>query len=358
MRREVTQEPRERCAGHGVGCERGRGGEGRGGRGMVSQVRLNEAQVHTCLQPMRGLAMPYRVHRGARVEAAGLRGGAPGVLDAVARPGCGGRGHPKTAPARRRQKPHRVAVGFPGLAERREERRWQGPRAIVGACATASLDDHPCASNSRDRQGGAFLQSEAPGVERAQTDAIPREPYALAYGVSFLHTEESRELALLRRPHEGQGRPGLVEGLFVEERDPAQRHRAGAVGGVLDMREGEDVLTSFFFCHVLRGCVRVFGALPHGPDIHLLGPLRHPSALETLNHPLAPWGQGSPSCTGGVMDGDVQEGESLYAVWHILQDWLGRRVGKKTARSASFNNALQLTARSLRFFVASASGSS
>ena len=29
------------------------------------------------------------------------------------------------------------------------------------------------------------------------------------------------------------------------------------------------------------------------------------------------------------MEGAVQEGESLYAVWQILQDWLGRRVGKK-----------------------------
>jgi len=28
----------------------------------------------------------------------------------------------------------------------------------------------------------------------------------------------------------------------------------------------------------------VFGELPHGPDRHLLGPLRHPSELESLDH--------------------------------------------------------------------------
>ena len=108
------------------------------------------------------------------MDAAGLQGGAKGVLDAVARHGCGCRGHPETAPARSRKKPHRVAVGFPVLAEQREDLRWQGHIAVLGAFATAHMDDHPCAINIRDLQVGAFLQSEATGIESAQTDAITR----------------------------------------------------------------------------------------------------------------------------------------------------------------------------------------
>ena len=45
--------------------------------------------------------------------------------------------------------------------------------------------------------------------------------------------------------------------------------------------------TSFCFCHVRRGVVRVFGALPNGPDRPLLGVLRHPAELESLDHPWA-----------------------------------------------------------------------
>ena len=58
MRREVTHEPSERCVGQGVGCARERGVEGRGGRGMVAQVRLDEAQGHTSLKQRRGIALP------------------------------------------------------------------------------------------------------------------------------------------------------------------------------------------------------------------------------------------------------------------------------------------------------------
>ena len=86
----------------------------------MSQVVLDEAKIHPRFKQVRGPRVAERVHRGALVDTACLQGSAKGVLHTVARHGCGGRGHPQPAPARRGKKPHRVAMGCPVVAEQHE----------------------------------------------------------------------------------------------------------------------------------------------------------------------------------------------------------------------------------------------
>ena len=140
----------------------------------MSQVVLDETEMHPRFKQVRGPRVAERVHRGALVDAAGLQGSAKGALYAVARHGCGGCGHPKTAPARSRKKPHGVAMGCPGVAEQCEGLLGQGDIAVLRAFAIAHVDDHPGTINIGDLQVGAFLESQATGINGTQADAIPR----------------------------------------------------------------------------------------------------------------------------------------------------------------------------------------
>jgi hypothetical protein len=141
---------------------------------VVPQVVLDEAEIHPRFKQVRGPRVAECVHRGALVEAVCLQGSAKGVLYAVARHGGRGCGHPKTAPARSRKKPHGVAMGWPGVAESFEGLLGQGDIAILRAFAIAHVDDHPGTINIGDLQVGAFLESQATGIDGTQADAIAR----------------------------------------------------------------------------------------------------------------------------------------------------------------------------------------
>src|SRR5207253_5242298 len=109
-------------AGHGFTGRRGGGRsevrvEGRRSRGVVSQIVLDEAEIHPSFQQMRGIAVAQRVDGGSLMAPAGCEGRAKGVLDTITGHGSGGCSHAEAAPARRRKEPERMAVGAPVLAE-------------------------------------------------------------------------------------------------------------------------------------------------------------------------------------------------------------------------------------------------
>jgi hypothetical protein len=121
-------------------------------------------------------------------------------------------------------------------------------------------------------------------------------------GAYFVDTEDNRQLLLPRCADKGEGGPFPLERVLIEELDATERNRTRATGGVLDVFEVEKVLTQFFLRHVLRGLVIVFGQLPYGPDIALLGSRGQASELEILDHTLAQWGHGNTSCTYRGLD--------------------------------------------------------
>jgi hypothetical protein len=194
----------------------------------MAQGVLEEAKKHARFEPRCGPRVAPRVHRGALVEATGPQGGSQGILHAVTRHGCGGRGHAQTAPARRWNKPHRVAGGFPGLAEHREGLLWQRHRAVLRPGAIAHVHEPAGTSNVGHLQGGAFLEPQTTGIDGAQAGAGARQPHTLEERVPFLQAEDDGERVLLGWPHEGQGSPFPCERMCVEEREAAECHGAGA----------------------------------------------------------------------------------------------------------------------------------
>ncbi len=124
----------------------------------MSEVVLHETESDTRFEQRRGPRVAQRRHGGACVDAAGPQGSAQGILHAMARQRGGSGGHAQTTAARRGKKPHRVAVGFPVLAEQREELLGQRHRAILRPCASADVDDHPGTIHSGHLQVGAFLK--------------------------------------------------------------------------------------------------------------------------------------------------------------------------------------------------------
>jgi hypothetical protein len=137
--------------------------DGGRGRRVVAHILREEAQVHASLEQMGGPRVASRVHRGTLVEAAGLERGTQGILPAVARHRRRGWGHPDPTTARRRQKPHRVAVGWPVLAEPLPRLGGQGPIARLGALATAHVDAQAGTLNVGHVQVGALWQAPATG---------------------------------------------------------------------------------------------------------------------------------------------------------------------------------------------------
>ena len=115
---------------------------------------MNETEIDTRVEQMRGPRVAQRMHGGAFVDAAGPQGS----LHAIARHGGGGGGHSQTTPARRGKKPYRVAVGFPVVAEQCEGLLGQRHIAVLRPFATAHVDAHPGTINIGHLQVGAFLK--------------------------------------------------------------------------------------------------------------------------------------------------------------------------------------------------------
>jgi hypothetical protein len=155
---ELFQEAIDGFGGDGFGLDSQVGRERGGSRRGVSEVVLPETEIDTRFAQMRCLRVAQRRHGGACVDATGPPGSAQGILHAMARHGGGGCGHSQTTPARRGKKPHRVAVGFPVLAEQCEGLLGQRHIAVLRPFALAYVDDRPGTITIGHLQVGAFLK--------------------------------------------------------------------------------------------------------------------------------------------------------------------------------------------------------
>lgn len=203
---------------------------------------------------------------------------------------------PQPAPARRREQPHRMAVGGPIRAEEYEGRLGQRPIAVLGPFATPHVDKHAGTLNIGHLEVGAFLQAQPTGIDGTQTGAVARQPDTLEDSAHFLHTQDDRELLLPWGTDKGEGRPFPFEGRLVEELDAAEGNGTGRAGVVFDVLDIQERVPELFLSHLGRRLVVMFGQLAHGPDIHLLGPLRQTAELKVFDHPLTQWGHGDTSC--------------------------------------------------------------
>jgi hypothetical protein len=116
-RSEGCHEFREGMTCHGVGFDGERRIHGGGGRCVVPQRGLDEAQIDAGLQQRRGLAVSQGVDGGTLRDPTVLEGGPEGILHTVSGHGGRGGGHANAPTAWRGQEPQGMAMGFPILAE-------------------------------------------------------------------------------------------------------------------------------------------------------------------------------------------------------------------------------------------------
>jgi hypothetical protein len=269
----------ERSACHGVGFEGQRGGAGRGGWGMVPPIRWHAAKVDTCRQQRRGIAVAERVDRSPRMETARVAGSPTGVWPTAAGPRCGGRGHACTTPAWGGQEPYGMAVDVPVLASPLQSRPWKRHIAVLGAFASAHVDQPACPVNVRDLQVSACLKAPATGVDGGETH--PRAPpfEVCQHGADLCATADDREFLCTWGSDTGQRGPWSRQGVLRETRETAQGDGTGAARVMLDVFKIEEVVAPFCLGDAVGGLVVMLRQLADGPDRPLLGPCGQASEL-------------------------------------------------------------------------------
>jgi hypothetical protein len=247
QQRESVHERLEGSARPGVGFDGQRGRQGSRGRRVVPHRGLDEAKMHACLTQRRGRAMPEGVDRGVRMAAAVCEGCPEGLLHTGAWHGVGCRGHAEAATTRSGKEPDGMAVDFPVLAQQLQGTLWERHRAVLGACATAHVDEHPCTVNSRDLHVGAFLKPQATGRDGGKTHPIAQPFQVRQKRANLFCTEDDRQCLFPWGSDECQSGPWPLHGVLGEERDAAQGDCTCTARGVFDILEREEGVPEFFF---------------------------------------------------------------------------------------------------------------
>ena len=144
-------------------------------------------------------------------------------------------------------------------------------------------------------QMGALLEAQATGVNRGEADSRAEQADTAEHRSHLFEAQDHGQFFLARGADNAEGGPVSVEGGREEELDAAQCNRARAPRVLLDMLEGEEILSEFFLGDHVWGCVIVLSQLAHGPDVHLLRTLRQAPELKALDHSLAKLGHGYTS---------------------------------------------------------------
>jgi hypothetical protein len=146
---------------------------------------------------------------------------------------------------------HGIALLLPVLAQQRERSFRQGDVTVFGALAVADVNHLPGAVDVGDAQIGSFLQTQAAGVDGAETNFVTRQSDVTENLTHLCEAEDDGQLLLRRRTHDAEDGPATVERLFVEESDPADGDGHRVAGVVFDVLEMEEVLPQFFLADQL-----------------------------------------------------------------------------------------------------------
>jgi hypothetical protein len=95
-------------------------------------------------------------------------------------------------------------------------------------------------------------------------------------------------------PHAGDDRPRARARAFVEEPDPVEVNPEGALGDVLLMASGEEILAELLVAELVRRASVVVRQLAHSGDITLLRLRGKPPKLQVFQHAASKCGHGNP----------------------------------------------------------------
>ena len=200
----------------GVGTRREVCVEGRGLDGLVAQIDLNLAQVHSGVQQMGGVRMAQGMHGGLLVNAGLLEGGPKGGLHALLGHRLRrGSGLISRAPQSRKE-PERGAVGEPLLSQQFPEPARQRHKAIFAPFAEPDVQQHAGRVDIRDLDIEGLFEPQAAAVNQRQTGPIAEQPHAGKDLPDLLLCQDHRQAFLFGRAHDVQDLPFALQGALEE----------------------------------------------------------------------------------------------------------------------------------------------
>ena len=132
------------------------------------------------------------------------------------------------------------------------------------------MDKSAGAVNIFDFQLCTLGQRQSAGIDGGQTSSIAQE-LKVAQGLTYLITaEDDGKFLFMAGADKRQRWPGTLNGVFIEEFDPAKGDRAGAAAPFFDVFAVQKAISQFLFGDFTRGFVEVFAQLTHGGDIKCL----------------------------------------------------------------------------------------
>ena len=212
-------------------------------RAFVAEVDLDLAEVLALFEQVGGVRMSQCVNVRGLFDAAGLEREPEGALQRGAAHRFGGRGRALSAVTFGGKEQRGMAVGFPLLAQQHQGALGQRDVTIPVALAGAEVQEHPLGINVTDGQRESFAQTQAAGVNEAQTDAmVPRDDLGqnAAHFGGGKHDRQF-ELGIGAGQLEFVG-PDAFEGLLPEELEGADDLGGSLAGDFLFGLEMDAVL--------------------------------------------------------------------------------------------------------------------
>ena len=228
-----------------------------GGRG-VSQITLDDAQIHTGFQQMGRIRVSEGMDRRLFWHPAFSHCGAKGALQPTLIHGLvsvfleGGK------------QPDWVTMGHPVQSQELQTGFWQGHIAIFASFSRMHVNEFAFAIDIFDLQADPFQQTQPAGIDRREAHSILLAVNAPQHTPDFRNTQDHWQLFLFRGTQKLEGLPLPTQRPFVEELDPAQRNtctalrsvqcRCGATGagGMLFILEEQEILAQFLFLDLVR----------------------------------------------------------------------------------------------------------
>jgi hypothetical protein len=178
-------------------------------------------------------------------------------------------------------------MGHPKLAQQDESPPGKRDQAVFVPLGLSNMNKAAGTVDVGNLQAGSFAESQSAGLDGGQTDAIAIQPGVIQDLLDFFTAEDDGQFPLAGSPHEGQRWPLFLESLIVEELNAAQGNGGGASGVVLDVFQGEKIVSRILVVELSGRTVVVFRQLAYSSNVHFLSAFRHASKLQIFGHALS-----------------------------------------------------------------------
>ncbi len=233
----------------------------RGGPGaLVPEECWDDAPRHAPLEEMGRLGVPERVHRGVFGEATLAYHELRGRLE-------GGR-RERRLRGPSGEPPGPGARALPGSPPPLQSPCGQGHQAVFAPVALADADPQAQPTRIHHLQTHPGFRAWSPGQQ----------------GAHVLRTQHDGQLLAGPGMDECEDRPRALQRALGEKPDPIELDASRALGDLLLMEQGEDVLPEFLFAHVIGSPAVVLSQVCDGFERAVLGPGSQAPELEIFQH--------------------------------------------------------------------------